>query len=118
MAHVGCENIGGNFPLNGVPSVNQAENGNDTPVGTMQLSEIYVHKTKRARHEESPSADEDIFQIFHIFELSDKPNSIKPRLSTNCTDPEKIIDAIENSPDADSPVTQQLIKKLRSKGEL
>lgn len=76
----------------------------------MLLSEVYVHKTRKVN---TDSENDEQFEVFHIFEFADDPNTkITPKLSTNCTEPRKIIDVLQNSTGSDTPQLQRLIDKL------
>lgn len=76
----------------------------------MLLSEVYVHKTRKI---DSDSNNEDEFEVFHIFEFADDPTmKITPKLSTNCTEPRKIIEVLQNSSGSDTPQLERLIDKL------
>lgn len=76
----------------------------------MMLSEVYVHKTRRLN--DDPQT-EDKFDVFHIYEFDDNSNvKISPKLSTNCTEPRKIIDVLRNSTGSETPQLQRLIEKL------
>lgn len=53
----------------------------------MLLAEVYVHKTRKINT--NPNNDDE-YGVFHIFEFADDPNiKITPKLSTNCTEPNK-----------------------------
>lgn len=74
----------------------------------MWLAEVYVHKTRKL----DPDKD-DQFDVFHIYEFDDNTNTrITPKLSTNCTEPRKIIDVLRNTTGSDTPQLQRLIEKL------
>lgn len=76
----------------------------------MLLSEVYVHKTRKI---DKDSNNEDEFEVFHIFEFADDATTkITPKLSTNCTEPRKIIDVLQNSTGSDTPQLERLIEKL------
>lgn len=76
----------------------------------MLLSEVYVHKTRKVC---TDSDDDNQFEVYHIFEFADDATTkITPKLSTNCTEPRKIIDVLQNSTGSDTPQLQRLIEKL------
>lgn len=76
----------------------------------MLLAEVYVHKSRKLDTESEKS---DKFEVFHIYELEDNENTkITPKLSTNCTEPRKIIEVLQNSTGSDIPQLQRLIEKL------
>lgn len=79
----------------------------------MLLSEVYVHKMRKLSTETNQNGDNEQFDVFHIFEFADDPTTkITPRLSTNCTEPRKIIDVLRNRTGSDTPQLQRLIEKL------
>lgn len=92
------------------------EKANVSSKGTLQLSEIYVHRSKRPCLENNTENEQ--FEIFHIYELVTCQKRMTPKLSTNCTEPQKIINAVMNSPGSNLSVTQQLIKNLREQSML
>lgn len=74
----------------------------------MLLSEVYVHKQRRI-----DTDTDDQYEVFHIFEFADDPNTkITPKLSTNCTEPQTIIEVLQNTTDSETPQLQRLIEKL------
>lgn len=76
----------------------------------MLLSEVYVHKTRKVNND---SENDEQFEVYHIFEFADDPNTkITPKLSTNCTEPRKIINVLQNTTGSDTPQLQRLIDKL------
>lgn len=76
----------------------------------MLLAEVYVHKTRKVS---TNANDDDHFEVFHIFEFAEDANTrITPKLSTNCTEPRKIIQVLQNSTGSDTPQLQRLIEKL------
>lgn len=90
----------------------------------MLLSEVYVHKIRRLNTECSQNGgndgdgDGDQFDVFHIFEFADDPTTkITPKLSTNCTEPRKIIDVLRNRTGSDTPQLQRLIEKLSAQSK-
>lgn len=91
----------------------------------MLLSEVYVHKARKLNSDSNPDNasgnsvdDDDHFDVFHIFELTDDPTTkITPKLSTNCTEPRKIIDVLRNSTGSDTPQLERLIEKLCAQSE-
>lgn len=89
----------------------------------MLLSEVYVHKVRKLNNEsksDGDGGDEDNehFDVFHIFEFADDPTTkITPKLSTNCTEPRKIIDVLCNRTGSDTPQLQRLIEKLSAQRE-
>lgn len=85
----------------------------------MLLSEVYVHKVRKlangvqSKPDDAATDDPDRFDVFHIFEFADDPTTkITPKLSTNCTEPGKIIDVLLNCTGSDTPQLQRLIDKL------
>lgn len=82
----------------------------------MMLGEVYVHK---ARKLDSDASKEDQFDVFHIYEFDDLDSTTKivPKLSTNCTEPQKIISVLENSTGSDTPQLQRLIDRLRAQSK-
>lgn len=82
----------------------------------MMLSEVYVHKSRKL--DTDPSKD-DHFDVFHIYEFDDNEsiNKITPKLSTNCTEPRRIIEVLQNSTGSDTPQLQRLIEKLCAQSE-
>lgn len=92
----------------------------------MLLSEVYVHKVRKLnnnnqlqRADGATNDDRDQFDVFHIFEVADDPAiKITPKLSTNCTEPQRIIDVLRNSTGSDTPQLQRLIEKLYAQSKL
>lgn len=86
----------------------------------MLLSEVYVHKVRKISKNQ-PQQDNDTkdsFDVFHIFEFADDElTKITPKLSTNCTEPQRIIDVLRNSTGSDTPQLQRLIEKLCAQSE-
>lgn len=82
----------------------------------MMLAEVYVHKCRRLS---TASNEDDKFEVFHIYEFdeNDSNTKISPKLSTNCTEPQKIIEILKNSTGSDTPQLQRLIEKLHSQSE-
>lgn len=82
----------------------------------MMLAEVYVHKSRKM---DADANKEDHFDVFHIYEFDDNDSltKITPKLSTNCTEPRKIIDVLQNSTGSDTPQLQRLIEKLCSQSE-
>lgn len=82
----------------------------------MMLAEVYVHKCRRL---DTESSEDDKFDVFHIYEfdVNDLNIKITPKLSTNCTEPGKIIDVLENSTGSDTPQLLRLIEKLQTQSE-
>lgn len=82
----------------------------------MMLSEVYVHKCRKV----DPTSNPDKFEVFHIYEFDDHDSSMKitPKLSTNCTEPRKIIEVLQNSTGSDTPQLKRLIEKLWAQSEL
>lgn len=82
----------------------------------MLLSEVYVHKARKVNSDDNASDGDDSgdhFDVFHIFEVTDDPAvKLTPKLSTNCTEPRKIIDVLRNSTGSDTPQLERLIEKL------
>lgn len=76
----------------------------------MLLSEVYVHKSRKL---DEASENDHKYEVFHIYELEEnEATKIVPKLSTNCTEPRKIIDVLQNSTGSDIPQLQRLIEKL------
>lgn len=76
----------------------------------MLLSEVYVHKSRKL---DDASENDHKYEVFHIYELEEnQATKIVPKLSTNCTEPRKIIDVLQNSTGSDIPQLQRLIEKL------
>lgn len=100
------------------PIVSVAKNGEVKSVKRkrMMLAEVYVHKCRRL---DSESSEDDKFDVFHIYEfdVNDLNIKITPKLSTNCTEPAKIIDVLENSTGSDTPQLQRLIEKLQAQSK-
>lgn len=77
----------------------------------MLLSEVYVHKKRMKVGNQN--AENNDYEVFHIYELEDDKNTkITPKLSTNCTEPDKIINALKNSSGSETPQLKRLINKL------
>lgn len=74
------------------------------------LSEVYVHKY--------PKLSNDEFGVFHIFELDDNDSKIVPKLSTNCSEPKKVIEILQNFTGSETPQLQRLINKLCEQSKL
>lgn len=76
----------------------------------MMLAEVYVHKCRKVDANSNP----DKFDVFHIYEFDENDSSTKitPKLSTNCTEPRKIIEVLQNSTGSDTPQLKRLIEKL------
>ncbi|XP_055305382.1 uncharacterized protein LOC129570038 [Sitodiplosis mosellana] len=77
----------------------------------MMLAEVYVHKSRKM---DTDANKDDHFEVFHIYEFDDNDSNTKitPKLSTNCTEPRKIIEVLQNSTGSDTPQLQRLIEKL------
>lgn len=76
----------------------------------MFLAEVYVHKSRKL---DADAGDANKFEVFHIYEFEDNENTkITPKLSTNCTEPRKIIEVLQNTTGSDTPQLQRLIDKL------
>lgn len=103
--------IGANGGLNASDIVNAKRK-------RMLLAEVYVHKARKMDTDTEKVTDQeqsDKFEVFHIYELEDNENTkITPKLSTNCTEPGKIIDVLENSTGSETPQLHRLIEKLRA----
>lgn len=89
----------------------------------MLLSEVYVHKVRKlcteANQGVNGDGDSEQFDVFHIFEFAeDATTKITPKLSTNCTEPRKIIDVLRNRTGSDTPQLERLIEKLSAQSEL
>lgn len=82
----------------------------------MMLAEVYVHKSRKL--DTDPNKD-DQFDVYHIYEFdeNDSNTKITPKLSTNCTEPRKIIDVLQTSTGSDTPQLQRLIEKLCAQSE-
>lgn len=82
----------------------------------MMLAEVYVHKCRKLDLE--PQQD-DKYEVFHIYEFDENDSNAKitPKLSTNCTEPSKIIEVLQNSTGSDTPQLQRLIEKLCAQSE-
>lgn len=91
----------------------------------MLLSEVYVHKVRKLNDDSNQGdggdggdKNDDQFDVFHIFEFADDPTTkITPKLSTNCTEPRKIIDVLRNRTGSDTPQLQRLIEKLSAQSK-
>lgn len=84
----------------------------------MLLAEVYVHKKRKLSVETNHGENGEQFDVFYIFEFVDDPSTkITPKLSTNCTEPTKIIDALRNQTGSDTPQLQRLIEKLSAQSE-
>lgn len=101
--------------------INNAVNTVHAERKRMLLSEVYVHKVRKLNVETNQNGgggdgnddDNEQFDVFHIFEFADDPNTkITPKLSTNCTEPRKIINVLRNRTGSDTPQLQRLIEKL------
>ncbi|XP_031628688.1 uncharacterized protein LOC116344339 [Contarinia nasturtii] len=77
----------------------------------MMLSEVYVHKNRKL---DDDAKNGNQFEVFHIYEFDESDSNVKitPKLSTNCTEPRKIIDVLQNSTGSETPQLQRLIEKL------
>lgn len=77
----------------------------------MMLAEVYVHKSRKL---DTEASKDDHFDVFHIYEFDDNDlnTKITPKLSTNCTEPRKIIEVLQNSTGSETPQLQRLIEKL------
>lgn len=73
------------------------------------LAEVYVHKRPKLT---TTSDSIDSFEVFHIFEIDDGESKIIPKLSTNCSEPGKIIEVLKNFTGSDTPQLKRLIDKL------
>lgn len=82
----------------------------------MMLAEVYVHKSRKL---DTDAKKDDHFEVFHIYEFDDNDSNTKitPKLSTNCTEPRKIIEVLQNSTGSDTPQLQRLIEKLCAQSE-
>lgn len=85
------------------------ENQVDAKTKRLLLAEVYVHKQPKRT---TISDRVDSFEVFHIFELDDGESKIVPKLSTNCSEPEKIIEVLKNFTGSDTPQLKRLIDKL------
>lgn len=107
-------------PINGTTTnANNAVNIVHAERKRMLLSEVYVHKMRKLSTETNQTnSDGEQFDVFHIFEFADDATTkIPPRLSTNCTEPRKIIDVLRNRTGSDTPQIQRLIEKLSAQSE-
>lgn len=104
---------------NGAASVGSESNKTDATNAKrkrMMLAEVYVHKLRKLETETVP---DDKYEVYHIYEFdeNDLHAKITPKLSTNCTEPGKIIDVLQNSTGSDTPQLQRLIEKLCAQSE-
>lgn len=76
----------------------------------LRLSEVYLYKQKR-RKIQDPT--EEYFDVFHIYEHIDDDDAvpITPKLSTNCVEPEKIINSMLNTLNSDWNQLRKLVTK-------
>lgn len=81
----------------------------DARTKRMLLAEVYVHKRPKLI---TNSDSVDSFEVFHIFEIEDGESKIIPKLSTNCSDPGKIIEVLKNFTGSETPQLKRLIDKL------
>lgn len=91
-------------------NIQNSEQHKITKTKRMLLSEVYVHKC--FKKSKTSSDGEETFEVFHIFEVSDSDGKIIPKLSTNCSEPAKVIDILQNFTGSETPQLQRLIEKL------
>lgn len=82
---------------------------NQNSTKRLLLAEVYVHKRPKLKN----TLDSfDSFEVFHIFEIDNGESKIIPKLSTNCSEPGKIIEVLKNFTGSDTPQLKRLIDKL------